>query len=74
MQKDLDLPRELVSAVVFQSFHLLPTLTVLENVMMPTGFCNAPLCPNVDKGLAIPRRRTFAHLTPASIKGLRRNY
>jgi putative ABC transport system ATP-binding protein len=39
-QNQIAIWRGRTAGVVFQFYQLLPTLTVLENVMMPMDFCN----------------------------------
>ncbi|MHB1104468.1 MAG: ABC transporter ATP-binding protein [Devosia sp.] len=47
--------------VVFQFFQLLPTLTIIENVMLPMDFCNAfPARERHERGLALLRKLGFA--------------
>jgi putative ABC transport system ATP-binding protein len=59
--------------IVFQFFQLLPTLTVLENVVMPMDFCNT-YAPNErnDKAMALLERFDIAnqaHKTPDMLSG-----
>jgi putative ABC transport system ATP-binding protein len=58
---------------VFQFFQLLPTLTVLENVMLPMDFCNTfPRGERADRALAQLERvgiREQAHKLPATLSG-----
>ncbi len=59
--------------IVFQFFQLLPTLTVLENVMMPMDFCSA-YAPHErkDKAMALLERFDIAdqaHKTPDMLSG-----
>ena len=58
---------------VFQFFQLLPTLTVLENVMLPMDFCNTfPRGERGDRALAQLERvgiREQAHKLPATLSG-----
>jgi putative ABC transport system ATP-binding protein len=59
--------------VVFQFFQLLPTLTVLENVLMPMDFCNV-YAPNErhDKAMALLERFDIAdqaHKSPDKLSG-----
>ncbi|MHB1109316.1 MAG: ABC transporter ATP-binding protein [Devosia sp.] len=47
--------------VVFQFFQLLPTLTIIENVMLPMDFCNAfPARERRERGLALLRKLGIA--------------
>jgi putative ABC transport system ATP-binding protein len=59
--------------IVFQFFQLLPTLTVLENVMMPMDFCNVyPPDERRDKATALLERFDVidqAHKTPDMLSG-----
>ena len=59
--------------VVFQFFQLMPTLTVLENVMMPMDFCNAyPRNERREKAMALLERFDIAdqaHKTPDMLSG-----
>ena len=59
--------------VVFQFFQLLPTLTVLENVMLPMDFCNtyAP-APARERGLHLLQQVGIAeqaHKLPSALSG-----
>jgi putative ABC transport system ATP-binding protein len=59
--------------IVFQFFQLLPTLTVLENVIMPMDFCNT-YAPNErrEKAMALLERFDIddqAHKTPDMLSG-----
>jgi putative ABC transport system ATP-binding protein len=59
--------------IVFQFFQLLPTLTVLENVMMPMDFCNVHK-PNERRGKAMALLERFdvadqADKTPDLLSG-----
>jgi putative ABC transport system ATP-binding protein len=59
--------------IVFQFFQLLPTLSVLENVMMPMDFCNV-YAPNErrEKAMALLERFDIAdqaHKTPDMLSG-----
>jgi putative ABC transport system ATP-binding protein len=59
--------------IVFQFFQLLPTLTVLENVIMPMDFCNVHP-PDERKGRAMALLERFdvadqAHKTPDLLSG-----
>lgn len=48
--------------IVFQFFQLLPTLTVLENVMVPMDFCNVhPAGERRDRAMALLERFDVAH-------------
>jgi putative ABC transport system ATP-binding protein len=59
--------------VVFQFFQLLPTLTVLENVMLPMEFCNTfPAKERVSRALALLERvgiRDQAGKLPVTLSG-----
>ncbi len=59
--------------IVFQFFQLLPTMTVLENVMMPMDFCNVhPPNQRRDKAMALLERFDVvdqAHKTPDLLSG-----
>jgi len=59
--------------IVFQLFQLLPTLTILENVMMPMDFCNVHI-PEERSGKAMALLDRFdvadqAHKTPDMLSG-----
>lgn len=47
--------------VVFQFFQLLPTLTVLENIMLPMDFCNTFRGERKDRAIALLERVEMAH-------------
>jgi putative ABC transport system ATP-binding protein len=59
--------------IVFQFFQLLPTLTVLENVMMPMDFCDVhPRDERADRAMALLERFDVAdqaHKTPDLLSG-----
>ena len=59
--------------IVFQFFQLMPTLTVLENVMMPMDFCNVHKPgERADKAMALLERfdvASQAHKTPDLLSG-----
>lgn len=59
--------------VVFQFFQLLPTLTILENVMLPMDFCNAyPRKERKERGLALLELvdiKEQAHKLPSALSG-----
>lgn len=59
--------------VIFQFFQLLPTLTVLENVMLPMDFCNVyPVRERVDKALHylnLVEMDDQAHKLPSATSG-----
>jgi len=59
--------------VVFQFFQLLPTLTILENVMLPMDFCNAyPKRERKDRALALLAKvdiKEQADKLPAALSG-----
>lgn len=51
-EKELAVLRNKTIGFVFQQYHLLPTLTVLENVMLPLRYQNIPKNERKDKALA----------------------
>lgn len=51
MEKRADFRREFLG-FVFQSFHLIPYLTVLENVMLPLAVVNAPMRKKTENALS----------------------
>ena len=72
-QNDLSLWRGRNIGVVFQVFQLLPTLTVLENIMLPMDFCRTyPVRERSERALALLSRvgiRDQAGKLPASLSG-----
>jgi len=59
--------------IVFQFFQLLPTLTILENVMLPMDFCNSyPKKERKERALALLERvdiKEQANKFPSSLSG-----
>jgi len=57
--------------VVFQFFQLLPTLTLLENTMLPMDYCNTyPFGERMDRAMALLKRvglEAQAHKLPGSV-------
>lgn len=51
-EKELAVLRNKTIGFVFQQYHLLPTLTVLENVMLPLRYQNIPKNERKDKALS----------------------
>jgi putative ABC transport system ATP-binding protein len=72
-ENQLALWRGKTIGVVFQFFQLLPTLTVLENVMLPMEFCNTfPAKERVSRALALLERvgiRDQAGKLPVTLSG-----
>ena len=57
---------------VFQSFHLMPRRTVLENVMLPMLYCGTPRAERQDRALAALERVGMSHrlgFSPATLSG-----
>ena len=59
--------------VIFQFFQLLPTLTLLQNVMLPMDFCRTyPIPERRERGLNLLRQvglADFAHKLPSAVSG-----
>ncbi|MEN6300963.1 MAG: ABC transporter ATP-binding protein [Anaerolineaceae bacterium] len=59
--------------IVFQFFQLLPTLTVLENVMLPMGLINRfPVSEHTDRAMALlelVNLTEYAHQLPSMLSG-----
>lgn len=59
--------------IVFQFFQLLPTLTVLENVMLPMGLINRfPVSEHIDRAMALLELvdlTEYAHQLPSMLSG-----
>jgi putative ABC transport system ATP-binding protein len=59
--------------IVFQFFQLLPTLTVIENVMLPMDFCNVySFGEREDKAMALLEQvdmADHAHKLPSAVSG-----
>ena len=57
--------------IVFQFFQLLPTLTLLENTMLPMDYCNVfPIHDRVDRAMALLEKvglENEAHKLPSSV-------
>ncbi|GAB7191449.1 ABC transporter ATP-binding protein [Kineococcus sp. NUM-3379] len=57
---------------VFQSFHLMPRRTVLENVMLPMLYCGTPRAERQDRALAALEKVGMSHrlgFSPTTLSG-----